>query len=239
MCPVKTYELYIERLDPENPNLWQQAKTKIVWNDNIWFTKEPQSKNKIGALLSTLSTNAKLSKHYTNHCVRATCVTILDKIGYEARHIMTVSGHKKVESIQSYSCNTSNEKKRQMAESLSREIIRSPKIARVETEEKPEKVTKPATPQIGSPVEKANFDVSNMSFRELLQLDEEQEKALLQEIFSDEDNSFDQVNNPVNIVKTSTNNNNVNPVAMRTQNIVPKMMFNNSTVTINFNISKN
>ena len=38
-----------------------------------------------------------------NHSIRATAVTILDKSGFEARHIMAVSGHKNEASIRSYS----------------------------------------------------------------------------------------------------------------------------------------
>ena len=94
LCPVKTYDLYTSRLDPNCDFLWQIAKPKVTWDDEIWYTGEPQSKNKIGGLMSTLSKVANLSKPYTNHCVRATCVTILDHEGFEARHIMSVSGHK-------------------------------------------------------------------------------------------------------------------------------------------------
>ena len=126
MCPVKTYELYINHLNPDNPYLWQTAKGKVTWEDNSWYTKEPQSKNKIGGLMTSLTKDAKLSQPYTNHCIRATCVTVLDRNGYEARHIMSVSGHKKVESIQSYSSKTSNEKKRQMSNSLASSIIKLP-----------------------------------------------------------------------------------------------------------------
>ena len=126
MCPVKTYELYISRLNNENNYLWQQSKVRVTWEDTEWYTNEPQSKNKIRGLMTLLSKEAKLDKHYMNHCVRATCVTLLDDQGFEARHIMSVSGHKKVESIQSYSTKTSDVKKRQMSESLASVMIKSP-----------------------------------------------------------------------------------------------------------------
>jgi len=53
--------------------------------------------------MKNISREAKLSKCYTNHSIRATAVTILDKSGFEARHIMVVSGHKNEASIRSYS----------------------------------------------------------------------------------------------------------------------------------------
>ena len=53
--------------------------------------------------MKNISQEAKLSKCYTNHSIRATAVSILDKSGFEARHIMAVSGHKNETSIRSYS----------------------------------------------------------------------------------------------------------------------------------------
>ena len=102
MYPVKTYELYISPLNKKSNCLWQQALNNMNWEDTEWYSADPQSKNKIGSLMTTLTKEAKLSKSYTNHCVRATCVTLLDRSGFEARHIMTVSGHKSMESIQAY-----------------------------------------------------------------------------------------------------------------------------------------
>ena len=49
------------------------------------------------------SQEAGLSRSYTNHSIRATAFTILDNSGFEAGHIMVVSGHRNEASIQSYS----------------------------------------------------------------------------------------------------------------------------------------
>ena len=57
----------------------------------------------LGEKMKNMSREAKLSKCYTNHSIRATAVTILDKSGFEARHIMAISGHKNEASIRSYS----------------------------------------------------------------------------------------------------------------------------------------
>ena len=59
----------------------------------------------------------ELSKIYTNHSIRATAVTILDKCGYEARHIMADSGHKSKSSIRSY-CKTDTSTKKPKSESM-------------------------------------------------------------------------------------------------------------------------
>ena len=44
--------------------------------------------------MKAISKQAKFSREYTNHSIRATSVTILDRCEFEARHIMWVSGHK-------------------------------------------------------------------------------------------------------------------------------------------------
>ena len=44
--------------------------------------------------MSSISKELKLSQKYTNHCIRATAVSLLDESNFEARHIMRVSGHK-------------------------------------------------------------------------------------------------------------------------------------------------
>ena len=53
--------------------------------------------------MKELSELAQLSKTYTNHFLRATAITLLDQNGFEARHIMFISGHKSEGSIRSYS----------------------------------------------------------------------------------------------------------------------------------------
>ena len=74
--------------------LWQQPKDDVTWGDATWFKPQPLSKNKIGSLMTSLSKEANLSKNCTNHCVRSTCITVLDNKGHEARYINTKSLNK-------------------------------------------------------------------------------------------------------------------------------------------------
>lgn len=53
--------------------------------------------------MSLISKELKLSQKYTNQCIRATAVSLLDECNFEARHIMPVLGHKSESSIRSYS----------------------------------------------------------------------------------------------------------------------------------------
>ena len=111
LCPVTSLELFIKHLNPKNEFLFQRTKkgSKIGVDDVCFYNMV------IGE--RTFGEKMKLSKDYTNHSIRATAVTILDKCGYEARHIMAVSGHKSESSIRSY-CKTDTNTKKQMSESM-------------------------------------------------------------------------------------------------------------------------
>ena len=69
--------------------------------------------------MTSISKELKLSQKYTNHCIRATAVSLLDECNFEARHIMRVSGHKSESSIRSYSRRLSEVKRKEMSHSLS------------------------------------------------------------------------------------------------------------------------
>ena len=63
----------------------------------------PLWKNTLGTFMSSISKELKLSQKYTNHCIRATAVSLLHQCNFEARHIMRVLGHKSESNIRSYS----------------------------------------------------------------------------------------------------------------------------------------
>ena len=51
--------------------------------------------------------------------MRATCITVLSDSGFEARHIVTISGHRNEQSVQNYVRDTSTAQKRDMSASIS------------------------------------------------------------------------------------------------------------------------
>ena len=71
-----------------------ETKTKFSSYGPSWYDRAALGKNTLGSVMKILSEKAVLNKVYTNHCLRATCVTTFDQQGFEARHIMAVSGHK-------------------------------------------------------------------------------------------------------------------------------------------------
>ena len=68
-------------------------------------------------MMVEISKRSQLSRTYTNHCIRATTISALSHTGVEARHIMTVSGHRNETSVKSYVRDTTSEQKRQMSSS--------------------------------------------------------------------------------------------------------------------------
>ena len=116
-CPVASFEKCLEHLNPKNEFLFQRPKKEVssdavVWNDNMVV-----GERLLGDTMKRISKEANLSRIYSNHSIRATAVTILDKSGFEARHIMTVSGHKNESSIRAYS-KTDQTTRRRMSETL-------------------------------------------------------------------------------------------------------------------------
>ena len=91
---------------------------------------------------------------YTNHSLRATCVTILDNAGFASRDIMAVSGHKSESSLKHY-VKTSDAKKKHMSAEIARQMNQQPEDQQgpstsvsVDLEDKPQSTTdpKPAVP---------------------------------------------------------------------------------------------
>ena len=65
--------------------------------------------------MSLISKELKLSQKYTNHCIRAAAVSLLDKCNFEACHIMRVFGHKSESSIRSYATRLSEVKQKEIS----------------------------------------------------------------------------------------------------------------------------
>ena len=116
-CPVASFEKYLKHLNPQNEFLFQRPKKKTTPDSDVWYDNMVVGERHLGGMMKRISKEADLSKQYTNHSIRATAVTILDKSGFEARHIMSVSGHRCESSISSYS-KTDDATKKRISETL-------------------------------------------------------------------------------------------------------------------------
>lgn len=122
-CPVNSFEKYLAKLHPVNKWLWQKPREGFEEEDSVWFCNVPVGKNTLGNMMQKISQEANLSKMYTNHCIRATCISVLDECGYEARHIIGLSGHKSELSIKHYASRLNKSKKRDMSTAVSSKVL--------------------------------------------------------------------------------------------------------------------
>ena len=103
---IAAIKLYLRKLHPLVDRLFQRAKVPagscVSPDDPVWFMKSPLSHNLLGLMMKSLSSAAKLSNSYTNHCLRATTVVHLKAAGVEDRTICDISGHKNVASLAAY-----------------------------------------------------------------------------------------------------------------------------------------
>jgi hypothetical protein len=81
----------------------------------IWYSSKPLPCRTYFNFMVDISLAAKLDKKYTAHCLRATAIQHMNDAGFEARHIMFMSGHKSEASIRSYNRSCSNRQKRQIS----------------------------------------------------------------------------------------------------------------------------
>ncbi|XP_014672140.1 PREDICTED: uncharacterized protein LOC106812712 [Priapulus caudatus] len=119
MCPVSSFEKYIAKRNPDCDALLQYSCGSYLESDDCWFERKPLGKNSIGQFMVKLSKEAELSDTYTNHCVRATTITVLNDVGFKDRDIVSVSGHRNEKSLASYVADTRVDTKRNMSDALS------------------------------------------------------------------------------------------------------------------------
>ena len=102
-------QLYLQKLHPDCSAFFQFPKR--LWSgpqEPVWFENRCLGVNKLGGMMKALSEAAKLSQVYTNHCVRATAITLWSDAGLSNRHIMSISGHRNENSLRSYNARPSS-----------------------------------------------------------------------------------------------------------------------------------
>ena len=112
---VKSVKLLLSKLDKGCPRNFQMAKKRVRADDEVWYTGQPLGKNTMASMMKRISEKASLSRYFTNHSVRATCITKLAKAGVPDSVIMATSGHRRPESLLSYNRHSEVQKKRTAA----------------------------------------------------------------------------------------------------------------------------
>ena len=121
-CPLKLLRLLMDRTDHTAMHLFNCCNQDALASPstlNPWFGTKPLTKRTFAGFMPDVSKSAGCSKRYTAHSLRATAIQAMSDAGYEARHIMFMSGHRNESSIRSYSRNLSSGQKRSLSNTLS------------------------------------------------------------------------------------------------------------------------
>ena len=150
LCPVASFKKYLSHLNPQNEYMWQRpldtVNTEIA---NIWYGKQHIGKNPLRTFMSDLSEKLKLSQIYTNHSIRVTGCTVLNRCNFSASEIMSVSGHKSVQSLAIYQ-KTQHKQKVQMGNALFQSMTKPEDQINIQQLPAPPKM--PALPPAQQPI---------------------------------------------------------------------------------------
>lgn len=98
-------KLYLSKLNPKCQALFQFPRrdwTEANVTDKCWYENRPLGVNSLGTMMKEISKNANLSQAYTNHCVRASAITLWSDAGLEDRQICHISGHRNPANLRHY-----------------------------------------------------------------------------------------------------------------------------------------
>lgn len=120
---VKSLELYLSKLNPSCDAFFQYPKrSQFHKEDPVWYERRSMGKNKLQTMMATISELAHLSKRYTNHCVRATAITLWSDSNIPGRHIISISGHANEKSLEHYNRRPSSSQLRVCSDILAEAI---------------------------------------------------------------------------------------------------------------------
>ena len=192
----------------------------------------------------SISKNVKLDGNYTNHSIRSTVISTLDRDGFEARHITALSSHKNEATIKEYAVKCPENKKREMFSSLTNALTpqhKKPKISKpVET------VTSVNVQNTDQNSEEFKFDFPTFDIQPVSDYNTIDDDLLLQIVKETEE--ADQMthaqlptnNNAIATTRQNVTTNNTQVINQTMPNMpkLPAMYFPNSNVTINYNFNK-
>ena len=152
-CPVNSFKHYMANLN-ENCDAFFQHPDE----NKTGYDKKPIGKNTLGEMMKVISDNkhAKLSKIYTNHCIRKTTATVMHRQGYDLKEIANVMKHKNLQSLEHYIAAPTHSEKENYSDSLFQ--YTHDKKKRKEQAECSENLKKP---QLSSPKEPLQSVTSN------------------------------------------------------------------------------
>ena len=86
---VKTFEFFLSKLNPNCDRLFQYPLTSFSSaQSEVWYACRPIGKNALSTMMQRISKKCNLSKVYTCHSVRASCITTLFHAGVAPEKII-------------------------------------------------------------------------------------------------------------------------------------------------------
>ena len=107
--PVKAYHLHASKKpeqmnSADRPFYFAVNYTKLAQSSKPWFEAAPMGINKFNSLMKTMAQKGGLhAENLTNHSARKRMIQKLNDQEVPQTHIMQVSGHKNVQSLNNYS----------------------------------------------------------------------------------------------------------------------------------------
>ena len=104
-CPVVAFLLYKRKLEENDiQTMWPKPVNdeRLIRKGQWYYKKAVIGKNPLGGMMRTISDDAKLSRRYTNHSIRATVINQLRDKGFRKEQICKITGHKNPRSLESY-----------------------------------------------------------------------------------------------------------------------------------------
>ena len=127
LCPVKLFKSYVALLNHKEPAFFQKPNKNLDGFCNLAI-----GKNTLGFFMKEISKAAKLSKEYTNHCIRKMTATSMKRSGLDLSEIRNVTKHKNLDSLKHYIGGPSYQEKRTYNDAMANYAIHSPKKTRQE-----------------------------------------------------------------------------------------------------------
>ena len=116
LCPVTMFKLYTSKLHMNFNHLWQRPKNKeLHYTNELQYDRQVVGHDPHERYTRYLSVGHSQFTIYANHCTRGTVLCTLDAAGFEARHIMAMSGNRSESSIKKYAVKCPDSKKREMS----------------------------------------------------------------------------------------------------------------------------
>ena len=218
--------------------MWQKpldsVNTEIA---NIWYGKQHVSKNPLRTFMSDVSDQCKLSQIYTNHSIRVTGCTVLTRFNFSASEIMSISGHKSIQSLAIYQ-KTQHKQKEKMGDVLF-QCLTKPEdeiIVKGNTKQLPLPPVKPALPPPPQ-------DMAAQSQTALVPVVKQKENVNCDLIPFEADFTEDDGVSDIDLLSALCGVENSNVTVANTSTVVtntmPRAMFANCQIgTINFTITK-